>query len=197
MRPCCSFGMTLTGSFLGLLLACQPMMDDETASPTPPPTPTAEPATPTLEPLSPAARQDCSNGRRLTVGYVVDGDTVEVELGERIRLVGVDTPETWGEVECFGPEAKGFTVSQVEGQKICLTYDPAVTADSNNVDLYGRTLGYVFYGENFAQFLNGRLVGEGYAYDYPYTDGAYYEGYLATLESEAKAGSLGLWGACY
>ncbi|MFM7201217.1 MAG: thermonuclease family protein [Myxococcota bacterium] len=197
MRLCYVFGMALTGCALGLLLACGPMTEDEDLSPTPTPEPTAEPETPTVEPLSPAARQDCSNGRRLTVGYVVDGDTLEVEQGERIRLVGVDTPETWGEVECFGPEAKGFTVSQVEGQGICLTYDPAVTADSNNIDLYGRTLGYVFYGEGFAQFLNGRLVGEGYAYDYPYTDGAYYERYLAELESEARAASRGLWGTCY
>jgi len=155
--------------------------------------------TPTLTPSfdGPVATSDCSNGRKLTVGWVVDGDTLEVENDERIRLVGIDTPETYGEVECYGPEASAQTKALVTGAQICLTYDPAVTEQSNNIDVYGRTLGYVFFGESYARFLNAELVETGYANDYPFTEGAVFEDYFRELEDYARRHNIGMWEACY
>lgn len=68
----------LWSSSLLCLLACDPAGPAEPETETPEPTPSLPPSTPTPDP-SPAARADCSNGRLLTVGYVVDGDTLEVQ----------------------------------------------------------------------------------------------------------------------
>ena len=81
-------------------------------------------------------------------------------------------------------------------QEVCLTYDPAVTAQSDNVDMYGRTLGYIFFGEGFSRFLNAELLSNGYAEDYPFTKGAVFAGYFAELEAQAKAADVGRWKAC-
>lgn len=169
--------------------ACTP----DATSPTPTPSPTPE------GDGSPVATRSCANGRVLHVGYVVDGDTVEVEQEERIRLVGINTPESYPEddPDCYGPEAKAHTTEVILGRTICLTYDPAVTAQSNNVDVYGRTLGYIFYGDQYALFLNAELIQDGFAYDYPYTEGAWFETYFAVLEDDAEAARAGLWGACW
>jgi micrococcal nuclease len=147
----------------------------------------------------------CSNGRILTVYQAADGDTlkmtnkIDATHYEHIRLVGVNTPETVDPdtgVQCYGPEASTFTKSVMNGTQICLTYDPAVTAASNNLDAYDRTLGYVFYGPGFTKFLNAELVHEGYAYDYPFTCGTDFGAYFKTLKDGAKLAERGLWGAC-
>lgn len=140
----------------------------------------------------------CSNGRILDVAYTVDGDTLDLG-GERVRLIGIDTPETYpsDEVECYGLEAKAQTTMLMDDATICLTYDPAVTSDSNNVDAYGRTLGYVFFGPSYSRFLNAELVEGGFANDYPFTEGAVFEEYFYDLEDYARRHDIGMWGVCY
>jgi micrococcal nuclease len=134
---------------------------------------------------------------------VVDGDTVELNLKsngeyERVRLISVDTPEVYGEVECYGPEASSFTHSALDYEDaLCLTYDPAITAESDNIDPYGRTLAYLFYGPDFSHFLNAELLSGGYAEAAFYTDNTEFEGYFRTLEDWAQGYELGMWGACY
>lgn len=183
----CRTFLILVGALLGP--ACTPASETET--PIPSPTPEGD--------GSPTATRSCVNGRVLHVSYVVDGDTLEVEQGERIRLVGINTPESYPEddPECYGPEAKTHATEVILGRTICLTYDPAVTAQSNNIDPYGRTLGYVFYGEGFETFFNAHLIEAGYAFDYPYTDGAWFETYFAALEDDAQAARVGMWGYCW
>lgn len=191
------------------VLACEgPSSSEPTETPpvideSPEPTQPVEPV-PTPPVWGPLADATCSNGRAVHVSYAIDGDTVALsnlnDEGEKehVRLVGIDTPETYpeDEVECYGPEASDYTHQAVDDRDACLVYDPAVTAQSNNVDMYGRTLGYVFFGDEYSRFLNAELVAGGYATDYPYTKGAAFEEYFAELETYAKDLDLGMWGAC-
>ena len=74
------------------------------------------------------------------VQRVVDGDTIILNGGERVRLIGVDTPESVHPrrpVEYFALEASAFTKQAAEGKQVWLEYDQTRT------DRYGRTLAYV------------------------------------------------------
>ena len=86
------------------------------------------------------------------VARAVDGDTLELATGERIRLFGVDTPETVEPnkpVEPWGPEAAAFTRSFVEQGPVSLTFD------RERQDKYGRYLAYVWRGD---VLLNEQLI---------------------------------------
>ena len=89
------------------------------------------------------------------VSRVVDGDTVVLQGGERVRYLLVDTPEsTGGKHECFGAEARDFNRSLVEGRNVRLTYGEACT------DRYGRLLAYVTVD---GKEVNAQLAEQGYA----------------------------------
>ena len=97
------------------------------------------------------------------VERVVDGDTLVLRGGERVRLIGVDTPETvhpQKPVEYFGKEASKFTRSMVEGKRVQLEYDQGTGRN----DRYGRTLAYV-YLEN-GTLLNLEIIERGYGHAY-------------------------------
>jgi endonuclease YncB( thermonuclease family) len=69
-----------------------------------------------------------SDGNYRIVQRVIDGDTLVVDNGERVRLIGVDTPETkhpGKPVERFGKQAAAFTRRMVEGKRVRLEFDPA------------------------------------------------------------------------
>jgi len=94
------------------------------------------------------------------VARVIDGDTFELENGEVVRLIGIDTPETVHPnkaVEYFGKEASGFARNLLEGETITLEYD------QDRRDKYGRTLAYAFLDD---LFVNAELVKQGYAHAY-------------------------------
>jgi len=81
-----------------------------------------------------------------TVKRVVDGDTFVLENGERVRLIGVDTPETkhpQKPVGYYGKEASRFTRKMVQGKRVRLEFNMA-NAYIGYKDKYGRTLAYVF-----------------------------------------------------
>lgn len=91
----------------------------------------------------------CSNSQTLKCTRAVDGDTIVLNNGERVRLIGVDTPETKHPrkpVEYFGKEATAFTKRMVEGKEVRLEYD------WQRKDKYGRTLAYVYLMDG--TFLN-------------------------------------------
>jgi endonuclease YncB( thermonuclease family) len=95
----------LLGAFLVILVACEP-----TATPVPQSTPWP-PATPKLTLLVPTASPTHPT---VTVVSVMDGDTIDVNIeGQegRLRLIGVDTPEVYGQEECFGRAASEFAKS--------------------------------------------------------------------------------------
>ena len=88
------------------------------------------------------------------VTRVVDGDTIIVGAGERVRLIGVDTPETKDPrkpVEYYGKEATAFTKKMVQGKRVRLEFDQA-NAHIGHKDRYRRTLAYVFLEDG--TFLN-------------------------------------------
>ena len=118
------------------------------------------------------------------VTKVIDGDTIEINTTAKIRLSGINTPETG---ECYYQEAKDFLSQLIMAKEIYLE------KDISNKDKYGRLLRYVYINNNL---VNGILVEQGYAkvYDYYQNDTSkYYQ--LKRIEDSAKTSQLGLW-AC-
>jgi endonuclease YncB( thermonuclease family) len=126
------------------------------------------------------------------VSRVVDGDTIVLENGEKVRLIGVDTPETHDPrkpVEYFGKEATDFTRSLVEGQRIFIETDPA-NSHLGHKDKYGRTLAYVWNQQG--KFVNAEIVEQGYGHamtQYPFK----YLNEFRGLEQHARQQGAGLW----
>ncbi len=139
-----------------------------------------------------AARPD-SFGRPAVVTGVVDGDTLEVAWPggrERVRLLGVDAPETVHperSVECFGPEASAFTRHRLLGRRVTLSFDRA------RRDAYGRLLAYVALGR--ARF-NDELLARGYARLVVVPPNGAHGRAMLDLELAARAAGRGLWNAC-
>jgi micrococcal nuclease len=132
----------------------------------------------------------------MTVVRVVDGDTFIVATpagNEKVRLIGVDTPETVQPetpVECFGPEASAFTHQLLDGQDVLLSADP--TQDDR--DRYGRLLRYAQTVAGVQ--VNAELVRAGYAREYTYRDAYAQRAEFQLLERDAEISQRGLWGAC-
>jgi micrococcal nuclease len=134
------------------------------------------------------------------VTHVVDGDTIDVRIDgreERVRLIGIDTPETKkpnSPIECYGPEASAFTASILP-----LGADVRIERDIVGRDDYGRLLGYVHrVGENGARdlFVNREIVARGYAVPLAIEPNTVYAGDFAAAARDAESDDLGLWGAC-
>lgn len=95
------------------------------------------------------------------VKRVIDGDTLLLANDERVRLIGVDTPETQHPqkpVEHFGKEAYLFTKRTVEGKEVRLEYD------WQRKDRHGRLLAYVYLMDG--DFLNAEIIKQGYGFTY-------------------------------
>jgi len=124
------------------------------------------------------------------VTKVVDGDTIEIEGGQRLRYIGIDTPETVDpreEVQCFGKEASNKNKELVEGKKVRLEKDISET------DKYSRLLRYVYIGDIL---VNEFLVREGYAKASSYPPDVKYQNKFNDAQSFAQSNSKGLWAAC-
>jgi micrococcal nuclease len=122
------------------------------------------------------------------VAQVVDGDTIDLESGERVRYLMIDTPESTSEVECWGPEARTANQMLVEGKSITIEYDVQCEDD------YGRLLAYVSIGE---QEINRRLVEQGYACVLQIApNGEDRLDEYESLEYAAQMLGKGLWAAC-
>jgi len=124
---------------------------------------------------------------------VIDGDTIKVDIGEKIetiRLIGMDTPEIAGphnpQDDYFGPEAARYTKQLLENQSVYLIPDPM----QSNRDKYNRLLRYVFLEDG--TLVNAKLVAEGYAYNYIYEPFQFMKQF-DYLEKQAKENQLGLW----
>jgi micrococcal nuclease len=122
----------------------------------------------------------------------VDGDTLKVN-GVRIRIIGVDTPETVKPdtpVQCYGPQASAATDALLPvGTKVDLEFD------DEHMDKYGRTLAYVYRARD-GLFLEGWLAYEGYARQLTIAPNTKHEGELASLTAQAHRARRGLWGDC-
>jgi len=121
------------------------------------------------------------------VKRVIDGDTILLTNGERVRLIGVDTPETkhpQKPVERFGKEAYLFTKKMVEGKEVRLKYDWP------RKDKHDRLLAYVYLLNG--TFLNAEIIKQGYGFAYTKYPFKYIEEFRQ-YEREAKENKKGLW----
>lgn len=130
------------------------------------------------------------DGETHLVAYVVDGDTIILENGERVRYIGIDAPETSHPtkgIECYGLEAAARNRELVEGKRVRLE------KDQSERDKYDRLLRYVYLDD---LLINAQLVAEGFAYAAYYPPDTRYYPALAALELQAEHNKLGLWNAC-
>jgi micrococcal nuclease len=135
-------------------------------------------------PEAPPARQAAE-----VVSRIVDGDTLDLADGRRIRLVQIDTPELRGG-ECYAEEASVHLSDLVPpGTPVRIETD----ASLDQVDRYGRQLGYVFNG---SENVNVTLVREGAGSVWFYGGArGKYAAELDAAAAEAQAQQRGLWGA--
>lgn len=124
-----------------------------------------------------------------TVERVIDGDTIVLTGGEKVRYLLVDAPETTnGHADCFGANAAQLDADLVLGKTIELAYDIERT------DAYGRTLAYVSAG---GVDINALLVERGAACVlFIPPDGGDRRAAYEALQADAKAHRRGIWGTC-
>lgn len=132
---------------------------------------------------------------RFRVTRIIDGDTVEIQTGEKVRYIGIDTPElTHPKLgkECFGEEAKEINASLVLNKRVRLEKDVSDT------DRYGRLLRYVFVLDDDEQeiFVNHYLVTQGFALASTYPPDVKYQDIFKNAEREARTRTVGLWKSC-
>ena len=111
------------------------------------------------------------------VTRVIDGDTIIIEGGYRVRYIGIDTPEIHPEVEAFGIQAWQANRRLVEGKQVRLERDVSET------DKYGRLLRYVYVDDIL---VNAELVRQGLAQVKAYPPDTKYQDYLEEMEAEAR-----------
>ena len=123
-------------------------------------------------------------GRGIRASRVIDGDTIEVSGRQRVRYIGIDTPEVGGIPEYYGPEATSFNRELAGGRKVRLE------KDASERDRFGRLLRFV-YADGI--LVNAELVREGYARAVAYPPDIRYAACFAALEQEAREAGRGMW----
>ena len=137
----------------------------------------------------------------ILVKRAVDGDTLQLETGERVRLIGIDTPEMHESdklyrdsqrtqqdiqtIKALGRRAYEFTKNLVEGKRISLEFDV------EKEDKYGRLLAYVYLKDG--TFVNAKIVQEGYASLMTIPPNVKYADLFLKLYQEARNNRRGLW----
>jgi micrococcal nuclease len=130
------------------------------------------------------------------VSRVVDGDTVLLDDGRKVRMLNIDTPETVKEntpVMCYGKEASEYTKKILTGQSV------SMISDKEKNDKYGRALRIIFLrGQdtaNVEESINATLIKKGMARVGNYKPNITYEKQFKELEKSAKNNKIGVW-AC-
>ena len=128
---------------------------------------------------------------KVKVIRVIDGDTIELEDGRRVRYIGIDTPETVDPqkpVQCYGKEA------YLENKKLVEEKEIEMEKDISETDQYGRLLRYV-WAEGI--FVNEYLVREGFAHAVTFAPDVKYQELFLEVERKAREESKGFWsGVC-
>lgn len=142
-----------------------------------------------------------SNYTDVYVRRAVDGDTLQIETGERVRLIGIDTPEIHTSnklykdsqrtsqdvrtIQELGRRSWDFTKKLVEGKRVSLEFDV------EKHDKYGRLLAYVYLRDG--TFVNAEIVKQGYASLMTYPPNVKYADLFLKLYREAQENHRGLW----
>ena len=127
---------------------------------------------------------------------VIDGDTVDIKLDgrtERVRLIGVNTPETkhpTKPIECFGPEASAYMT-----QLLPKGTDVRIERDEEARDRYGRMLLYL-YRDSDNLFINLDLISRGYGTPMSIEPNTFHRNEFVHAAALAEASNVGLWKAC-
>jgi micrococcal nuclease len=140
----------------------------------------------------------------LLVKRVIDGDTFELENKDRVRLLGIDTPEEFESskldrdaertgqdkktIQKLGMLASDFSKKLISGKRVMLMREP----DYQDKDIYGRLLRYVYLEDG--TFVNKRIVEEGYAVAYRKYPISKLDEFIRA-EKEARINKKGLWGS--
>jgi micrococcal nuclease len=122
------------------------------------------------------------------VKRVVDGDTIELESGEKVRYIGINAPESVkpnSPVECFGHEASAYDKQLVGGKRVRLE------KDVSDRDKYGRLLRFVYLEDG--TLVNDTLVRDGYAYASTFPPDVSRVNEFKQAQQEARNAERGLW----
>ena len=125
---------------------------------------------------------------------VVDGDTLDIDMDgkiERIRLIGMDTPETVDPrktVQCFGKEASDKAKEMLSEKMVNIETDNS----QGERDSYGRLLRYVYLEDG--TLFNKYMIAEGYVHEYTYQSNPYkYQADFQEAEKQSREAEKGLW----
>jgi micrococcal nuclease len=124
-----------------------------------------------------------------TVTHVTDGDTVWLSTLGKVRLIGIDTPEVYGHIDCYGPQASAFT-DRVLRPGTRVRYEIGREAH----DVYGRTLAYLWLGDG--RMFNELLAADGYARPLTIPPNDDYARLFAVAAARARSARRGLWAGC-
>lgn len=137
------------------------------------------------------------DGVPVLVSKVIDGDTIFLETGEKVRYIGIDAPEKFTKDksrECFAEKSFEINRKMVEGKKVILE------SDVKTKDIFSRTLAYVYLADypslDKSIFVNAELAEMGAAFAVSYPPDTKYQEEIAASEKRALEKNLGLWGAC-
>ena len=138
----------------------------------------------------------------ILVKRAVDGDTLLLESGERVRLIGIDTPEMHESkklyrdserskqdiktIQDLGKRAAEFTRNLVEGKRVRLEFDV------DRYDKYKRLLAYVYLVSD-GTFVNAKIIEEGYASVMTYPPNVLHTDEFVKLYRQARENNRGLW----
>ena len=144
----------------------------------------------------PAGPAPCRAPERVRVTEVHDGDTFSAwplsgaGTEEVVRIIGVDTPETYGEPECWGPEASVFAAEVLDQRDLWLTFDGDCQDD------FGRTLAYVHLSSDSACFFERLLLRGGFAETMTFSATSTFSETFADDQRWADDVEIGMWQAC-
>ncbi len=136
---------------------------------------------------------DCRDGDLVLVTSVYDGDTITLDGGSKVRLLGINSPEQNKDPStaegCMAKEAGDYLRSLIDGRQVCLRYP----AGGATTDRYGRTLAWVYIdGYN----VNSLMISTGHACVFDrFPDPECLDAFLYA-EEHASSWELGIWGYC-
>ncbi len=129
-----------------------------------------------------------SQSRWVEVSEIFDGDTFKTSKGERVRLLGINTPEVEHDsspAQPMGNAARKSLTNLIAGQTVRLDFD------TQHKDNYGRTLAQIYLRNGI--WVNGEMVRSGMAHVYTFTPNLRWAGQLTQLEAPARQAQLGIW----
>ena len=136
-----------------------------------------------VEIVSTSPVQDTNPQNYNTVTEVIDGDTFYLANGDKVRMLGINTPESG---KPYSEEATDFLTNMILGKEVTLVND----SKNDDVDSYGRLLAHVYVNDIF---VNYEIIKAGYAFWYPYTSGTDMDEMYEEAQQYASNNTAGLW----